>query len=560
MANEPFRASFSLVSLLRIDWATVMSLRRVDCPGCAKKILVSGVAVAVTQCPGCGRGLEVGADGVRLLAPQSEKPLVAPVQRPRSAPQPQSSIDVSPSAPPPIPTRESVAALLSKHVVAVAAGVAAAVVGLIALVVVLWIGAGSVRRPMAAGEPDIAFGRGTATADQGLAGVGGATPGRRPRSVAARSIPAKPPVKPETPTARPDATTPADTDPVQAALDSVALVRCGTGHGSGFMAAPNLLVTNHHVIAAARVADLRVRFPDHRELGMKEFPAELVLEDPRADLAVLAVNCGVPALSVQDSYRHVNGQRVVAIGSPGTGAGDALQNLTTDGRLGPPYRLPNGNERWALAMAINPGNSGGPVLDAASGQVVAVVVAKFTKTESQSLAVPHDMLVNVLGAARRSSPRERQQAESLHRQRYCLINMVRMFALADRSFRKSCDAAIESDDGSPAGRLTAFNDFKSMASRVLSDEFTVFETVVCSEVDQIAADADCDAAVRAGITKLRKMLEGQAEALRRSVPLHEIDGFLREFRTSLARSRSLAATVAKSLGIEETVTDAEGEE
>jgi hypothetical protein len=176
------------------------------------------------------------------------------------------------------------------------------------------------------------------------------------------------------------------------------------------------------------------------------------------------------------------------------------------------------------------------------------------------LAVPHDRLADVLAAARKSSPRERQQAESLHRQRYCLVHMVRMLTLADASFRKSCDAALESSDESDAGRLTAFNDFKAMASRVLSDDFTVFETVVCSEVDRIASDADCDPAVRSGITKLRKALEDQTEKLRRSVPLREIDGFLREFRTSLQRSTSLAATVAKSLVIEDIVENAEDEE
>lgn len=536
-----------------------MSLRRVDCPGCSKKIFVSRTAGAVSKCPGCGRGLEVLEGEVRLQSVQPKKPLIAPLRQPRPAPQAETLSVVQPSGPMPPPVHSASARGVSNGVVAVGAGVAAAVVALIALAFMLSLGEAG-RRPMAGVEPDISLGNEAAFSEQGSPRARDAAAGRRPRAAAAASKAEKPAVKAKPRPARPEATLPADIDPVRSALDSVALVSCGSGHGSGFMAAPNLLITNHHVIAAARVADVRVRFPDHPKLGKKEFRAELVLEDPRADLAVLAVDCGVPALSVQESYRHTNGQRVVAIGSPGTGGGEALQNLTTDGRLGPPYRLPNGDERWALAMAINPGNSGGPVLDAATGQVVAVVVAKFTKTESQSLAVPHDRLVDVLAAARKSSPRERQQAESLHRQRYCLVHMVRMLALADGSFRKSCDAAIESSDESDTGRLTAFNDFKAMASRVLSDDFTVFETVVCSEVDRIASDADCDPAVRTGITKLRKALEQQAENLRRSVPLHEIDGFLREFRTSLQRSRSLAATVAKSLVIEDIVEHAEDEE
>lgn len=539
-----------------------MSLRRVDCPGCSKKIFVSGTLGAVSKCPGCGRGLEVLEGGVRLQSGQPKKPLVAPVRQPQ--PQPDPSIVVQPAEPVPPPVRPTSLTGVSKGVVVAGAGAATAILALIALAFMLSVGERD-RRPMAAVEPDISLGNETASSERGSPRARDAAAGRRPRAPASTANSEKPTVKAKPRPDRPVATLQADSapvqsDPVQSALESVALVNCGTGHGSGFMAAPNLLVTNHHVIAAARVADLRVRFPDHPQLGKKEFRAELVLEDPRADLAVLAVDCGVRALRLQESYRHTNGQRVVAIGSPGTGGGDALQNLTTDGRLGPPYRLPNGDERWALAMAINPGNSGGPVLDAATGQVVAVVVAKFTKTESQSLAVPHDRLADVLAAARKSSPRERQQAESLHRQRYCLVHMVRMLTLADASFRKSCDAALESSDESDAGRLTAFNDFKAMASRVLSDDFTVFETVVCSEVDRIASDADCDPAVRSGITKLRKALEDQTEKLRRSVPLREIDGFLREFRTSLQRSTSLAATVAKSLVIEDIVENAEDEE
>ena len=540
-----------------------MSLRRVDCPGCARKIFVSGATGTLSKCPGCGRGLEVVADGVRLRGPDPEKPLVTPVRQPQPLPQTQMpAVSVPASLLPPPPRESSGSGVLSKGVVAVAAGLAAAVVAVIVLVIVLSFGEGGSRRPTAAWDVDVDMRSdiGASSVEPNKQRSRGSAASRRPRSAASEADVDKPAAKPKTPPGHPVAVPAPGTDPVQAALDSVALINCVSGHGSGFMAAPNLLVTNHHVIATARVADLRVRFPDHSKLGSQEFRAQLVVEDPRADLAVLAVDCGVSPLPVRDSYEHTKGQRVVAIGSPGTGGEDALQNLTTDGRLGPSYRLPNGDERWALSMPINPGNSGGPILDAATGQVVAVVVAKFTKTESLGLAVPHDRLVRVLAEAQKASARDRQRSESLHRQRYCLVHMVGMLALADGSFRKSCDAAIESDDVTPAGRLTAFNDFKSMASRVLSDEFTLFETVVCSEVDRIATDDDCDPAVRTGITKLRATLEEQAKNLRRSVPLHEIDGFLREFRSSLARSRSLAATVAKSLGIEETVTDAEGEE
>jgi len=535
-----------------------MSMRKLECPGCSKQILVSASGRTSAKCPACGCGLEISSGFAQLQGGEPISPVIQPLRQLRIGPQSEKPV-VSPlaSVPVPPPINSPWQDWLSKTSMAVAAGVGAAVIAVVALMVILWFGDSRVSGPSVVTDPDLSDLPHRQSAQPGGKGPEASKIGRRPR------VPVGGPKKPlPSVVSPPPAPPPVEADPIQSALRSVALINCRSGHGSGFMAAPNLLVTNHHVVAEERMADVRVRFPDHPDLGRREFPAAVVVEDPRADLAVLSVACGVSPLVVPASYAHTNGQRVVAIGSPGTGGGtgDTLQNLPTDGRLGSPYRLPSGDERWALSMAVNPGNSGGPVVDAATGQVVAVVVAKFVKTESQGLAVPHGLLVDLLDRAKNASPHDRRQAESLHRQRYCLVHMVRMLALADRSFQKSCSAAMESRDETDVGRLTAFNDFKSMASRILSDDFTVFETVVCSEVDLIAADEECDPAVRAGITKLRKTLEEQAVNLRRSVPLHEIEGFLREFRTSLERSRSLAATIGRSLVIEGFVAAAEEDE
>lgn len=536
-----------------------MSLRRVDCPACAKRMWVSMTPGTVTKCPGCGRRLEIVKNAVQAGLDGAVNLPDAPVQPPQPGPQLQPADTRPPVAAMPPPLRVQTVYGLPKKTLAVAAGAAASISAVVVLVLMVSFQGGGVRTDVAATAPEISEERSSEPTN---------TPGGRSRVYTQRrrrgnAAPPKTESRAEeqnsSPTRAATASQPT-ADPVQSALGSVAFVSCGSGHGSGFIAAPNLLVTNHHVIAASRLADLRVRFPDHPKLGDKEFNAALVLEDLRADLAVLSVECSVEALPVPRSYAHTNGQRVVAIGSPGTGGGGALHNLATDGRLGPPYKLPNGDERWALAMAINPGNSGGPVLDAATGHVMAVVVAKFTKTESQSLAVPHGLLVDILARAHKCSPRDREQAESLHRQRFCLGHMVRMLALAEGSFRKSCAAAMESSDETPSGRLAAFNEFKLMASRVLSDDFTEFETVVSSEVDRISADNACDPVVRAGISKLRTSIEQQAVSLRRSVPLHEIDAFLREFRASLERSQSLAKGVAKSLAIEGVIDELEDDE
>jgi hypothetical protein len=337
---------------------------------------------------------------------------------------------------------------------------------------------------------------------------------------------------------------------VRDAISSVAVVRVSDGHGSGFMAAPNVLVTNYHVIGKSRMTDVRVVYPDNPGVSRRSFTAELIAEDPIHDLAVLKVESGVTPLPIDEVYEHVNGQKVVAIGSPGTGgsSGEMLANLTTDGRLGPAYDLANGAACWALAMPINPGNSGGPIIDAASGHVVGVVVATFTKTQSQALAVPHRELQAMLRRAHSATPADRQQAATLHRARYCLSHMGRLLNLTELSFNKSCEAteAADTDDD----KLAVFNNFKSRCSQVLSDEFATFDTTVTAEVAALRHDAECDMATRLAVTRLHETITKQLADIRKSVALREVGGFLRDYRESLARGHALARSTAKSLAVE----------
>jgi S1-C subfamily serine protease len=341
-------------------------------------------------------------------------------------------------------------------------------------------------------------------------------------------------------------------DPIKDALLSVAVLKLPASHGSGFMAADRTLVTNHHVIEMGRLSDVRVVFPDNPSVRGRTFPVELVEEDPLRDLAILRVNCPVPPLTIDSAYTHVNGQKIVAVGSPGTGGAgaDMIANLTTDGRLGPEYKLPNGSVLWTMAMPINAGNSGGPILDAATGKVIGVVVAKFTRTEAQSLAVPLQMLLDAIERADAARPADIQRANSMHRARFCLVHMARLLRLVKLSFTKSCEAATSAEERTDDGMLAAFNEFKSIASRTLSDEFAAFETTVTAEVRALRNDSACDMGTRLAVEKLHATIEDQVEKLRKSVPLLEIEHFLRDFRESLTRAESLAATVSKSADVE----------
>jgi hypothetical protein len=203
-----------------------------------------------------------------------------------------------------------------------------------------------------------------------------------------------------------------------------------------------------------------------------------------------------------------------------------------------------------MAMPINPGNSGGPILDAHSGSVVGVVVAKFTRTESQSLAVPLNQVVATLKQAENASPVEIHQAQVQHRARFCLAQMARVLHLAQLSFEKSCEAAVAADNQTAEGKLRAFNQFKSDVANVLSDEFVTFETKVTAEVELLGQDGACDHSTKLAIKNLHSTISGQVQNLRKSVSLREVDQFLRDFNESLVRGNSLANAVAASIAFD----------
>lgn len=236
---------------------------------------------------------------------------------------------------------------------------------------------------------------------------------------------------------------PSSSDPVRHALASVALIACRVGHGSAFMAMPGLLVTNYHVIADDAVEDLTALFFDPLTHDRREFRVSLVGEIPEHDLAFLAVDAGPPPLVISPGFRHQNGHRIVVIGSPGVGGnGERLENVVTDGRLGPVYSDFVSPSRWSLSITLNPGNSGGPVLDAQTGEVLGVTVAKFTTVEGLALAVPHDVLTTGLEQATNASRDDIGKADSLHRQRYCLRKLSGFVAggkIALQGFAELCD-------------------------------------------------------------------------------------------------------------------------
>ena len=147
---------------------------------------------------------------------------------------------------------------------------------------------------------------------------------------------------------------------------------CGLGiEGSGWVAAPGVVVTNAHVVAGESdtVAQVAGRPPN--------LPAELVDFDPHDDVAVLRVpGLDLPALPLGDSAAV--GRSAAILGYPLDGpfnAEPARLGSTEDVSTVDAYgNGPVERSVTSLRGLVRPGNSGGPLVDA-GGVVVGTVFA-----------------------------------------------------------------------------------------------------------------------------------------------------------------------------------------
>jgi Do/DeqQ family serine protease len=167
--------------------------------------------------------------------------------------------------------------------------------------------------------------------------------------------------------------------------------------GSGVIVdASGLVITNHHVIEG--MTNVKVALADRRE-----FDAEIVLRDPRTDLAVLRIRNGgtFPAMEVGDSDNLEVGDIVLALGNP-FGVGQTV----TQGIVSALARTQVGITDYGFFIqtdaAINPGNSGGALVDM-QGRLVGVNTAIFSKSGGSigiGFAIPVNMVKIVVAAAK----------------------------------------------------------------------------------------------------------------------------------------------------------------
>ncbi len=165
--------------------------------------------------------------------------------------------------------------------------------------------------------------------------------------------------------------------------------------GSGvIVGAEGLIVTNVHVVEGAD--EVTVVLADRRE-----FEAEIVLTDPRTDLALLRIDGSgqsLPVLPLGNSDALEVGDLVLAIGNP-FGVGQTV----TSGIVSATARSGVGINQQGVFIqtdaAINPGNSGGALIDM-QGHLVGVPSAILSRSGGShgiGFAIPSNLVRATIG-------------------------------------------------------------------------------------------------------------------------------------------------------------------
>lgn len=169
--------------------------------------------------------------------------------------------------------------------------------------------------------------------------------------------------------------------------------------GSGFLFAPQRVMTNAHVVAGVSRPSVEV---DGRELR-----ATVVLYDPERDIAVLLVP-GLDRTPLAFTGRARTGDSALVVGFPQDGPfrADAARVRGTQEAKGPDIYQSRTvvREIYALRTRVRPGNSGGPLLDP-KGSVYGVVFAAAADDPQTGYALTAREVASDAAAGRTASAR-----------------------------------------------------------------------------------------------------------------------------------------------------------
>lgn len=168
---------------------------------------------------------------------------------------------------------------------------------------------------------------------------------------------------------------------------------CGLGvQGSGWVAAPGIIVTNAHVVAGSDDTTISVN-------GGGTFDAVVVHYEPRNDLAVLRVE-GLSEEPLEIERRPRRGVSAGAIGYPENGPLTVTASrLGRTGLVDSQDSYGRGPLRRLMTPFrgdVRPGNSGGPIVDTDGHVLGTVFAAEVGGRQRSGLAVPNSAVREAL--------------------------------------------------------------------------------------------------------------------------------------------------------------------
>lgn len=228
--------------------------------------------------------------------------------------------------------------------------------------------------------------------------------------------------------------------------------RPGYALGTGFIIREDgLILTNSHVIDKADIINVQLSENDD-----KKYPAELIGQDPRTDIALIKIKSSkkLPTVKLGSSADLKVGEWVAAFGNPfGHGHSMTKGIVSAKGRDLDDLNLFPFIQTDA---SINPGNSGGPLVNT-RGEVIGVNTAIDARAQGIGFAIPIDEVKSVvkqlestgsvsrgfLGVEMQTMNKEISRSLGIKRDRGALVVNVLENSAAERAGLRPYDLIVE---------------------------------------------------------------------------------------------------------------------
>ena len=188
-------------------------------------------------------------------------------------------------------------------------------------------------------------------------------------------------------------------DQVQGSVVKIEGIGCGQiQEGSGFVVAPDEVVTNAHVVAGTHNISIFDQAGQH--------PAVVVAFNPELDIAVLKTSALDDHVLSISSTVQARGQLGVVLGYPGGGlltssSAGVMDAFNAQGRDIYNQAITD-RLVYELEAIIRPGNSGGPLIDM-HGNVIGVVFSRSTTNPDVGFALAMPAVIKQISAAQNVS-------------------------------------------------------------------------------------------------------------------------------------------------------------